>query len=62
MSKRKYTHVKELLPIIEAMKAQGMTFREIAESCGLEDVFYASLGEKSGVPVRCGLRYFEKAE
>ena len=37
MSKRKYTHVKELLPTIEAMKEEGMTFREIANRCGLED-------------------------
>ena len=37
MSKRKYTHVKELLPAIEAMVADGMTQREIAEHFGFKD-------------------------
>lgn len=36
MSKRKYTHVKELLPAIQAMVEQGMTQREIAEHYGFE--------------------------
>jgi transposase-like protein len=33
--KRRYTHVKELGPIIEAMYAKGRTRREIAEELGL---------------------------
>lgn len=35
MSKRKYTHIKVLLPEIEAMLAQGMSHREIEEHFGL---------------------------
>lgn len=31
MSKRKYTHVQELLPAIQAMISEGKTQREIAE-------------------------------
>ena len=37
MSKRNYTHIKELLPTIEAMVAEGMTQREIAEHFGFKD-------------------------
>ena len=37
MSKRNYTHVKELLPAIQAMVAEGMTQREIAEHFGFKD-------------------------
>ena len=37
MSKRNYTHIKELLPEIEAMVAEGMTQREIAEHFGFKD-------------------------
>ena len=37
MSKRNYTHVKELLPEILAMVEQGMTQREIAEHYGFKD-------------------------
>lgn len=37
MSKRNYTHVKELLPTIQAMVAEGMTQREIAEHFGFKD-------------------------
>ena len=37
MSKRNYTHVKELLPAILAMVEQGMTQREIAEYYGFKD-------------------------
>ena len=37
MSKRNYTHVKELLPAILAMVEQGMTQREIAEHYGFKD-------------------------
>ena len=37
MSKRNYTHVKELLPAISAMVEQGMTQREIAEHYGFKD-------------------------
>lgn len=29
---------------------------------GTQYVFYASLGENSGTPVRCSLRYFEMVE
>ncbi len=32
MSKRNYTHIKELLPEIQTMIATGMTQREIAET------------------------------
>ena len=39
MSKRNYTHIKELLPTIEAMVAEGMTQREIAEHFGFKDKF-----------------------
>ena len=37
MSKRNYTHVKDLLPTILAMVEQGMTQREIAEYYGFKD-------------------------
>lgn len=37
MTKRNYTHVKELLPAIRGMVEQGKTQREIAEQYGLKD-------------------------
>ena len=37
MSKRKYTHVQELLPSIKAMLKEGKTQREIAEYYGFKD-------------------------
>ena len=37
MSKRNYTHIKELVPTIQAMVAEGMTQREIAEHLGFKD-------------------------
>ena len=37
MSKRNYTHIKELLPAIHAMVADGMSQREIAEHFGFKD-------------------------
>ena len=37
MSKRGYTHIKELLPSIKAMVAAGKTQREIAEYYGFKD-------------------------
>ena len=37
MSKRSYTHVKELLPAKQEMVEQGKTQREIAEHYGLKD-------------------------
>ena len=37
MSKRNYTHIKELLPTIQAMVAEGMSQREIAEHFGFKD-------------------------
>ena len=37
MGKRGYTHVQELQPEIQAMKAAGKTYREIAEIFGLKD-------------------------
>ena len=36
MSKRNYTHIKELLPTIQAMVAEGMSQREIAEHFGFK--------------------------
>ena len=36
MSKRNYTHIKELLPAIQAMVAEGMTQREIAVAAELQ--------------------------
>ena len=39
MSKRSYTHIKDLLPSIEAMVAEGMTQKEIAERFGFKDKF-----------------------
>ena len=39
MSKRKYTHVQELLPEIQAMIASGKTQREIADILGLQDKY-----------------------
>ena len=39
MSKRSYTHVKELLPAIQEMVEQGKTQREIAEYYGFKDKF-----------------------
>ena len=37
MEKRRYTHVQELLPEIQAMIAEGKTQREIAAFFGLKD-------------------------
>ena len=37
MKKRGYTHIKELLPEIKAMVAEGKTQREIAEYYGFKD-------------------------
>ena len=37
MSKRNYTHIRELLPAIHAMVAEGRTQREIAEHFGFKD-------------------------
>ena len=37
MTKRNYTHVKELLPAILKMEEQGKTQREIAEYYGFKD-------------------------
>lgn len=37
MTKRNYTHVKELLPAIRGMVEQGKTQQEIAEHYGLKD-------------------------
>ena len=37
MSKRSYTHVKEMLPAIQEMVEQGKTQREIAEYYGFKD-------------------------
>ena len=39
MPKRNYTHIKELLPAIHAMVAEGMSQREIAEHFGFKDKF-----------------------
>ena len=39
MSKRNYTHIKELLPEIEAMVAEGMTQKEIAKHFGFKDKY-----------------------
>ena len=39
MSKRNYTHIKELLPAIQTMVAEGMTQREIADHFGFKDKF-----------------------
>ena len=39
MSKRNYTHIKELLPTIHTMVAEGMSQREIAEHFGFKDKF-----------------------
>ena len=36
MSKRNYTHIKDLLPRIQAMIAEGMTQREIAGHFGFK--------------------------
>lgn len=37
MSKRNYTHVKELVQTIRAMVAEGMTQKELAEHLGFRD-------------------------
>lgn len=37
MEKRRYTHVQELLPEIQAMVAEGRTQREIAAYFGFKD-------------------------
>ena len=37
MSKRNYTHIQELLPAIQAMAAEGMTQKAIAEHFGFKD-------------------------
>ena len=39
MSKRNYTHIKELLPTIQAMVVEGMTQKEIAEHFGFKDKY-----------------------
>ena len=36
MSKRRYTNMVALLPVIESMLASGMTHRQIEEELGLE--------------------------
>ena len=37
MGKRGYTHIKELVPAIKVMVAEGKTQREIAEHYGFKD-------------------------
>ena len=37
MSKRNYTHIKELLPTIQTMVSEGMSQREIAEHFGFQN-------------------------
>ena len=37
MSKRGYTHIKGLVPVIQTMVAEGKTYREIAEYYGFKD-------------------------
>ena len=37
MGKRGYTHVKELLPVIQAMIEEGMSQQEVADYYGLKD-------------------------
>lgn len=39
MSKRSYTHIKELVPTIQAMAEEGMTQREIAERFGFKNKY-----------------------
>lgn len=39
MSKRTYTHVKHLLPIIEKMQENGKTQQQIADHFGFKDKF-----------------------
>ena len=39
MSKRNYTHIKDLLPTIQTMVAEGISQREIAEHLGFKDKF-----------------------
>ena len=39
MSKRNYTHIQELLPARQAMVAEGMSQKEIAEHFGFKDRF-----------------------
>lgn len=39
MSKRSYTHIKELVPTIQAMVEEGMTQREIAEHFGFKNKY-----------------------
>ena len=48
MSKRNYTHIKELLPTIQAMIADGMTQREIAEHFGFKDKLVVKEALKRG--------------
>ena len=56
MSKRNYTHIQELLPTIQAMVAEGMTQREIAEHFGFKDKsvvkFALMRARKKGTPVQ----------
>lgn len=37
MSKRGYTHIKGLVPVIQTMVAEGKTYREIAEYYGIRN-------------------------
>ena len=39
MSKRTYTHVQHLLPIIEKMRETGKTQQQIADHFGFKDKF-----------------------
>lgn len=39
MSKRNYTHVQHLLPIIEKMRESGKTQQQIADHFGFKDKF-----------------------
>ena len=55
MSKRNYTHIKELVPTIQAMVAEGMTQREIEVHFGFKDKsvvkFALQRARKSGTTI-----------
>ncbi len=61
MEKRSYTHVQELLPVVQAKAAEGKSQREIAEELGLKDKYVVKrlLGrerrkERTGIPKQRG--------
>lgn len=50
MSKRKYTNLKEMEPLILAMRSDGMTLQEIADELGF--ILFSSQTKKEQPTIR----------